>query len=86
MKGLEKQVGIWMIPKCIGIYYWHVCQRREYLHGIHKIKTKPNVVKKAINPLISAKKKIDTVNKIDKSQASNKTVDTLRRNKTEKVK
>ena len=33
--------------------------------------TKPNVVKEAINPPI-AKKKIDTVNKTEKSKAPNK--------------
>ena len=37
----------------------------------------------AITPPISGKKKIDTVNKTEKSQASNKTVDTPKRNKTE---
>ena len=41
-----------------------------------KRKTKSNVVKEAITPPIPEKKKIDTVNKTDKSQASNKTVDT----------
>ena len=39
-----------------------------------KIKTKPNVVKEYITSPISEKNKIDTVNKTDKSQASNKTV------------
>ena len=37
-------------------------------------KTKPNVVKEAITPPISAKKKINTVNKTAKMQASNETV------------
>ena len=41
-----------------------------------KSKTKPNVVKEAITPPISVKKEIDTVKKTEKSQASNKTVDT----------
>ena len=47
--------------------------------------TKPNVVKEAITPPIS-KKNIDTVNKKQKSQESNKTVDTPKINKSEKVK
>ena len=47
--------------------------------------TKPNLVKEAITPPI-AKNNIDTVNKTDKSQASNKTVDTSSRNKSDKVK
>ena len=51
-----------------------------------KGKRKPNVVKESINPPISSKKKIDTVKKTDKSQVSNKTVDTPRSNKTDKVK
>ena len=41
-----------------------------------KSKTKPNVVEESITPRISEKIYIDTVNKTDKSQASNKTVDT----------
>ena len=51
-----------------------------------KGKTKPNVVKESITPPIPAKKKIDTVKKTEKSQASNKIVDTPRSNKTDKVK
>ena len=39
-----------------------------------KRRTRPNVAKEAITPPISEKKKIDTVNKKEKSQASNKTV------------
>ena len=44
------------------------------------------MVKEAITPPISAKKKIGTVNKTEKSQASNKTVYTPRGNQTDKVK
>ena len=51
-----------------------------------KRKTRPNVVKEYITPPISEKRKIDTFNKTGKSQASNKTVDTPRSNKTDKVK
>ena len=51
-----------------------------------KVKFKKNVVEEAINPPISEENRIDTVNKIEKSQASNKTVDTPKRNKTGKVK
>ena len=40
----------------------------------------------SITPPISTKRKIDTVNKIGKSQASNKKVDTPKRNKTDTVK
>ena len=42
-------------------------------------------MKEAINNHISSKKKIDTVNKTEKSQASNKTVDKPRSNKPEKL-
>ena len=45
--------------------------------------TKPNVVKEAIIPPI-AKNKIDTVNKTEKSQACNKTVDKSSSNKSDK--
>ena len=44
-----------------------------------------NVVKKDITHTI-AKKKIDTVNRTDKSQEYNKKIDTSSRNKSEKVK
>ena len=43
------------------------------------------MVKEAITPPISAKRKIKKVSKKDKSQESNKAVDTPKRNKTEKV-
>ena len=43
-------------------------------------------MKEAINPLISEKKKIYTVNKTEKSQASNKIVDTPKSNKYDTVK
>ena len=47
-------------------------------------KSKQNVVGESItSPILS--KKIDTVNKTEKSQASNKTVDTCKSNKTDKV-
>ena len=42
--------------------------------------------KEAITPTISEKKKIDTVNKTEKSQAPNKIVDTLKSNKIDNVK
>ena len=42
-------------------------------------KSKQNVVEEAITPPISTKNKIDTINKIEKSQASNKTVDTTKK-------
>ena len=44
------------------------------------------MVKEAITPPISAKKMINTFNKTEKSQASNKTVDTPKSIKTDKVK
>ena len=53
--------------------------------GNNDMGTKPNVVKETITPPI-AKKNIDTVNKTDKSQASNKNLDTSRSNKSDKVK
>ena len=49
-------------------------------------KSEQIAVEEAITPPISAKKKIDTVNKRDKSQAYNKTVDKPKRNKTDTVK
>ena len=45
---------------------------------VEKKEKKPNVAKESITTPISGKKKIDTVNKTEKSQASNKTVDTPR--------
>ena len=44
------------------------------------------MVGESINPPISSKNKIDTLNKTDKSQVSNKTVDTPKSNKNDKVK
>ena len=44
-----------------------------------------DIVEEAITPPISVKKNIDAVNKTEKSQASNKTVDTTKINKTETV-
>ena len=41
-----------------------------------KRKTNPNLVREAITPPISERRKIDTFNKTDKSKAFNKTVDT----------
>ena len=43
-------------------------------------------MEEAITPPILAKKKIYTVNKIEKSQACNKTVDSPKSNKTDTVK
>ena len=43
------------------------------------------MVEKAINYPVSVRNNIDTVNKSDKSQAYNKTVDTLKRKKTDTV-
>ena len=43
-------------------------------------------MKGSITPPISGEKNIDTVNKKEKSQASNKIVDTPRSNKTDKFK
>ena len=73
-----------MTPKGIVQYYWHDCKRKDYWHG-KKTKTKPNFLEEAINSPISEKNNIDTVNKTEKSQSSNKTVDTPKVNKTEKV-
>ena len=47
--------------------------------------TKPNVIKEDITPPI-VKKKIDTVNRTDKSQASNKKKETTESNKADPVK
>ena len=43
-------------------------------------------MKEATNPTVSEKKKIDTVKKTEKSQASKKTVDTSKRNKNDTIK
>ena len=51
-----------------------------------KSKTKPNLVEEAITTNISEKRKMDTVNKTEKSQASNKTVDTHKIKNTDTVK
>ena len=48
-------------------------------------KSNQDIVEEAITPPISVKKNIDAVNKTEKSQASNKTVDTTKINKTETV-
>ena len=53
---------------------------------VDKKEKKPNVVEEAITPPISSKNKIDTVKRTEKSQASNKAVETPKRNKTDKVK
>ena len=53
--------------------------------GINGIK-KNNVVKETITPPITEKKDIDTVDKKEKSQVYNKTIDTPKRNKTYEVK
>ena len=44
------------------------------------------MVEEDITPLISEKNNIDTVKKTEKKQASNKTIDTPKSNKTDKVK
>ena len=85
VKRLEKQMGVWMIPK----RHWSLIltqfSEKGILTWLTKIrKTKPNVVKESITPPISGKK-IDTVNRTDRSNASNKTVDTPKSNKTDKV-
>ena len=83
---VRKQVGIWMKPK----RNWSLLLTRLSKEGIltcqKKRKAKPNLVKEAIITPISEKKNIDTLNKTDKSQAYNKTVDSPRSNKNGKVK
>ena len=44
------------------------------------------MVKAAITPPISEENKIDTINKTEKSQASNKKVDAHKSNKSDKLK
>ena len=85
MKRSEKQVGIWIIPK----RHCSILLTRLSKKGIltwlkKKGKPKPNVVKEFITPTNSAKKDIDTVNKTEKAQASNKTVDTPKGKKIDK--
>ena len=48
-----------------------------------EVKSKENFVEEAITTPISGKKKLYTVNKTDKSQASNKTVDIPKTNKSD---
>ena len=55
--------------------------KKGVLTWLTKKENKKNVVEEAITPHISTKKKMDTVKKTDKSQASNKTVDTPKINK-----
>ena len=50
-----KWVFVWY-QKCIGLYYWHGCQSREYWYGGKKVKTKPNVVKEALTTPIWKKR------------------------------
>ena len=75
-----------MIPKS----HWSLLLTRLSQKGIltwlKKGGKKHNVVKEAITPTISAKNNIDTVNKTEKSQAFNRTVDKFKSNKTYKVK
>ena len=59
LKRLKKQVGIWMISKI----HWSVL-----LTQLEKKGNKNNVVKEVRTFTISSKKKIDTVNKTEKSQ------------------
>ena len=66
MKRLENKWGFGWYQTCIGHYYWHGCQIREYCHGQQKGKQHPNVVKEATTPPISEKKKIDAVKKTEK--------------------
>ena len=49
-------------------------------------KSKQNVLEEDITTPISTKQKIDAVNKTEKSQAFNKTLDTPKANKTDTVK
>ena len=65
--------------------HWSLLLTRLSKKVIPTLEKKPNVVKESITPPLK-KKKIDTFNKTDKSQASNKTVDTSRRNKSDKGK
>ena len=60
--------------------------KKGILTWLKKKKKKYNLVKEAITPPISEKNNIDTFNKTEKSKASNKTVDKLKSNKTDKVK
>ena len=53
---------------------------KVFKEGNDDMGTKPNMVKEDITPPI-AEKNIDTVNKLEKSQASNKKVDTSSSNK-----
>ena len=56
------------------------------LARLKKGKTKPKVVGKSITSPILGQTKIRTANTIEKSQASNKAVDTSKSNKTDTVK
>ena len=84
VKGLEKQVGIYMIPN----RNWSLIITRLSNKGILKWFTKKGNQNKILwrSHHSSYFKKKDTVNKTDKPQASNKIVDTPKRNKTDTVK
>ena len=72
---VRKKVGIGMIPN----RHWSLILTRFSKKGkltwLTK-KRKKNVVEESITSPITPKKKIETVNKTDKSKSSNKTVDT----------
>ena len=70
--------------KGIGLYYWHICKIREYIHGRKNGKNIMWWRKTSLH--LFQKNKIDTINKIYEPQASNKTIDTTRSDKIDKVK
>ena len=83
VKGLEKQVGIRMIPKSNWSLLLKRWLKKRILTWLKKRVKKTNVVNEDITPTISAKTNIDTVNKTEKSQALNKRVYTPKINKAE---
>ena len=66
VKRLEKQVGIWMIPNMHCSLLLTRLSKKATLKWLTKKGNQKNVVEEAITPLITAKKKIDTVNKTEK--------------------
>ena len=86
VKRLEKQVGIWMVSNSHWSLLLTCFSNKAILTWLTKKKNKKNVVGEVVTPPISEKKKIYLVNKTEKSQASHKTVDTHKSNKTDTVK
>ena len=86
VKRLEKQVSIWMIPNRNWSLLLKRLSKKGILTWLKKGKTGKKIAEEAITPPISEKKEIDTVNKTERKQSPNNTVDNTKINKTDTVK